>query len=86
MNQDSYVEVPFALAGIAQDDAFARQKPKQMPNGEWGRTCVSGQNVRSYDGADRLRGGRRPGLAKYTTDRGVGDFIVQEIAVITTIE
>lgn len=78
---EGFYELAFPLAGLDLFNAFSRQLPRQMPVGEWGRTCREGVNVRSYDPAtDRARGGQRAGLVKYTPAI-VPDWTVQHLDV-----
>ncbi len=77
------VDLNFPMAGVDQSNAFASQKPRQLPWGEFGRTCADARNVRGFEpSGQRARGGSRPGLAKYVSAALVADWIVQECTVL----
>lgn len=81
---DQLLSLEFPVAGIDRLNAFGAQQPRQMPNGETGRTTYSGVNVRGYEpGTQRARGGSRPGLSKYVADAVVSGWIVQELNNLT---
>lgn len=86
------VEYRFPVAGMDLSRAFWDQRPWEVIQGVWGRTTPLGVNVRGYEAStDRRRGGTRPGLERYVEDRIPNEFfpddpdwIVQELAVVTT--
>lgn len=85
MEREQQVELHFPLAGIDQQNAFEKQMPRQLPNGEYAKTCVSGTNVRAFQGqGDRASGGARAGVAKYLDAAIVEDWIIQELSLLVT--
>jgi len=78
----------FPAGGLDLTQPFDRQVPRPMSNGMYVRTTLLGQNVRGYEpGTSRMRGGQRPGLAKYVksavaTDMGGNGFSVQGLNAI----
>jgi hypothetical protein len=85
MPQVEEKEMVFPVAGIDLSGPFFRQMPRQMPNGEWGRTCRSGVNVRAYEGNTiRARGGTRPGLSKAFPSPVISGWINQELATLVS--
>ena|SRR5437870_2689266 len=82
---DQLIEMGFPKAGIDLSQGFGRQMPREMANEQWGRTTISGLNVRGFEAnTQRLRGGSRPGLVKYVPVPVVAGWIIQELAVIVT--
>jgi len=80
---EQFVDLGFPLAGIDLSNGFNRQMPRQMLNGEWGRTTPAGQNVRGFEyGTQRFRGGQRPGLVQYVPVAVVAGWMLQEIALL----
>jgi hypothetical protein len=61
MPEPVVTDMPFPVSGLATDDAYAEQRPGTTPDAV---------NVRTQDSfEDRARGGSRPGLAKYISQR-----------------
>lgn len=80
---DSYVDLPFPLAGVDRSGPFGQQMPRQLPDQTWGRTTPVGSNVRAFvPGTSRDRGGSRSGLTKYIPTAVVADWIVQDLNVV----
>jgi hypothetical protein len=82
---DKDTAVHFPHAGVDQSGPVSRQPARKLPDGDYARTCVAAQNVRAYEaGANRRRGGSRPGLSKYLAGQVAGQlWVVQDLAPIT---
>lgn len=79
-----FADMTYPLAGISLLWAFDDQRPVPMPDGLYKHTCRSGVNVRGCEAlTQRLRGGTRPGLARYVPEPVVADWIVQNLSVVT---
>ncbi len=84
--EESYKDMEFPLAGLDQSMPFSQQRPKQMQDGQWARTCRDAQNVRAYEqGTDRARGGSRPGIMVYIPATPIPGWVLQELAVLVGI-
>src|SRR5262245_20273778 len=80
---DVTVDLAFPLAGVDQSGPFGVQRPRELPWGEFGRTCADAANVRGFESAaQRGTGGSRPGLERYVSDAVVAGWIVQDVAVL----
>jgi hypothetical protein len=81
--RESFAELTAPLAGIDLSQGFQNQMPAQMPTGDYSGTTPVGINVRSFEpGTSRMRGGSRPGLAKYIPRAIVEGWIVQELNTV----
>jgi hypothetical protein len=86
--QEQFAELRYPLAGISLLRGFEDQRPVPMPEGvgPFAHTAREGVNVRSCEpGTARIRGGSRPGLSRYVPEPVVADWIIQNLAVITTV-
>ena len=83
---DQFLDLHFPFAGLEVSDAFFRQRPVQMPNGEYHKTCRQGINVWGWEPlTGRMRGGSRAMLSKYVATAPVADWIIQELALLVTV-
>lgn len=79
-------DIRFPGAGIDTSRAFVAQPNRPSYDGTYLRTTFDAENVRAFDAVqNRMRGGSRPGLAKYIPTRPTGAtvWIIQCIAAIT---
>jgi hypothetical protein len=49
--EDDFKELGFPFAGIDISVPFESQRPRVMPNKQYGRTCREAINVRAYEPA-----------------------------------
>lgn len=79
----------FPAAGISVSQAFWKQPNRNIGPGksDYARTTPIGINVRGYEpGAERLRGGSRPGISKYlATQVHATEWVVQDLNVLVSI-
>jgi hypothetical protein len=70
--QEIYLDVKFAIAGLETSFVFDRQPGRNTRYGP-AQTTAEAVNVRAFEArTDRCRGGSRPGLSRYI-DAKVGD-------------
>lgn len=78
--QEQFVDLSFPKAGISKLGPVSSQPPVEMRNKEWGRTCIDGINVRAWEGTtQRVRGGSRPGIAKYIPATPIAGWMLQDL-------
>lgn len=79
------VDLHAPAAGIDTSRAFSNQPNRPVFDGSYKRTCVDSQNVRAFDGKlNRMRGGSRPGLARYVDAiPGGTEWIIQCLGAVT---
>lgn len=84
ISRETEQDIHFPRAGIDLSMPVYKQPARQLPTGEYVRTCPVGNNVRSYEATtQRSRGGSRCGLAKQWPDTvSGGTFLVQEMILI----
>lgn len=77
-------DVHFPFAGLDHSAAFWKQPVRQLPDGDYARSAVTGVNVRAYEArGGRRRGGSRSGLTKYVPGRVAGDsWVVQDLRLL----
>lgn len=83
---EKHQDLHFPGAGIDTSRAFSQQPNRPVYDKSYKRTSVDAVNVRAFDGKlNRMRGGSRPGLAKYISTRPTGStvWIIQCIAGVT---
>ena len=85
--QESFDDWHFPKCGIDISHGFGKQPNRQLPSGEYARTCRSGINVRTWEPATtRDRGSSRPGLDHFIADTVSGNpFVVQELNTLVTV-
>jgi hypothetical protein len=82
---EQFTDVHFPFAGVDVSAAFERQPVRPTAEGLYARTTPTGQNVRAFEAITRrMRGGVRPGLAKYVPVAPNGASLVQGMAVLVT--
>lgn len=81
ISRETEQDIHFPRAGLDLSMPVYKQPARQLPSGEYVRTCPVGNNVRAYEsGTQRSRGGSRPGLVKQWPNQVSGtEFIVQEM-------
>lgn len=82
-DQEVFYDFAFPFAGVNLLQAFSRQLPVQAGDGKYLRTCRNAVNARGYEpGTGRLRGGSRPGLARYVAAPAVAGWLLQDLNVV----
>lgn len=81
---ESFVDLHFPSSGVDISSAFSRQPNKDIGGGLYARSTPIGLNVRGYEPiTQRVRGGSRPGLARYNPSAVIAGWIIQETNVVT---
>jgi len=83
---EAFSNLVFPAAGVNRARAFANGSPRQLADGSYAYATRSCQNVRATDPeSGRIRGGNRPGLAKYISSPVVADWVVQSLDVLVVV-
>lgn len=85
-SQEQKADLAFPFGGIDLSHGFAKQMPHALADGSYGGTTPVGQNVRAFEaGTARMRGGQRPGLAKYVLGQVNGTQLIQDLNSVVSV-